>query len=376
MAESIAGRVSQANGRLKAGNIAVQIEIRSNKLCLRATLPPRPGSNKTLPYQQRIPLGIGVHVRGVQLAEKEARKVGALVDCGEFDWVPYMRELPETIATPPASPTIATIISQFEIAYFQRRQRTAKSETTWNDDYWAVYKQLQQDEPISEQTLLNAILVTKPDSKQRKRYCMALKALAEHAGIDLNTKPYAGNYSPKKVTPRDIPNDEVIAAWRNKVPNEAWRWVYGMIATFGLRPHETFHIVDFKDEIIEIGEDTKTGSRKVWACYPEWVEEWNLHEVYIPKINYRNNKEIGMKFNRYLNDNVHLPFQPYDIRHAWAIRTLEFGLPDSLAAQQMGHSVQIHNDLYHAWITDRHHQRAYDLIMQRPDRPKPPNLNQ
>lgn len=373
MAESVAGKVAQANGRLRAGNISVQIEIRSSKLCLRSTLPPKPGSNKNLPYQQRIPLGIGAHVRGVQLAEKEARKVGTLLDCGVFDWMPYMQESPtdEIIATP-ADPTIATVVTQFEAEYFQRRQRTAKSETTWNDDYWAVYRQLQQDEPINEQILINAILGTKPDSKQRKRYCMALKALARQTGIDLNTKPYAGNYSPKKVTPRDIPGDELIVEWRNKIKNEAWQWVYGMIATFGLRPHETFHIVNFKNEIIEIGEDTKTGSRKVWACYPEWVSDWNLHNIYIPRITYKNNKEIGMKFNGYLNDNVRLPFEPYDIRHAWAIRTLEFGWTDSLAAQQMGHSVQVHTDLYHAWINDTHHQRIYDLLMQRPDRPKPP----
>lgn len=290
--------------------------------------------------------------------------------------MPYMQKssIDEVIAAP-AAPTIDTVVTQFEAAYFQRRQRTAKSETTWNDDYWAVYKHLQQDQPITEQILVDAILEIKPDSKQRKRYCMALKALSRHVGINLNTKPYAGNYSPSKVTPRDIPSDELIVEWRNKIRNEAWQWVYGMIATFGLRPHATLHVVDFRGEIIEIGDDTKTGSRKVWACYPEWIYEWNLHNICVPKITYKNNKEIGMKFNGYLNDNVHLPFEPYDIRHARAIRTLEFGWTDSLAAQQMGHSVQVHTDLYHAWINETHHQRTYDLLMQRPNRPKPPRIN-
>jgi integrase len=149
-----------------------------------------------------------------------------------------------------------------------------------------------------------------------------------------------------------------------------------MCATFGLRPHEAFHVVEFKNEVIEIGNNTKTGARKVWACYPEWISEWNLRSISIPKITYRNNKEIGMRFNGYLNGNVDLPFEPYDLRHAWAIRTLEFGWPDSLAAQQMGHSVAVHTDLYHAWITEAHHQRTYDLLMARPDRPRPQSRQQ
>ena len=31
------------------------------------------------------------------------------------------------------------------------------------------------------------------------------------------------------------------------------------------------------------------------------------------------------------------------------------------------------SDLYHAWISDSHHQKVYDAIMKRSDRPKPPN---
>jgi integrase len=64
--------------------------------------------------------------------------------------------------------------------------------------------------------------------------------------------------------------------------------------------------------------------------------------------------------------------KPYNLRHAWAVRTIEFDIPVELAAQQMGHSVLVHNDTYHAWISDGVHQRAFDRALQRPDRPLPP----
>jgi hypothetical protein len=72
----VSGRIAQANGRLKASWVRVTVQQTGDKLYLQATLPPKPDSEKTKPYQQRIALGIGAHVRGVSLAEKEARKVG------------------------------------------------------------------------------------------------------------------------------------------------------------------------------------------------------------------------------------------------------------------------------------------------------------
>ena len=60
------------------------------------------------------------------------------------------------------------------------------------------------------------------------------------------------------------------------------------------------------------------------------------------------------------------------VTDCWAIRTLEFGLDISLAAQQMGHSAQVHSELYHHWISERHHQRAFELMMHRSERPDAP----
>jgi integrase len=125
------------------------------------------------------------------------------------------------------------------------------------------------------------------------------------------------------------------------------------------------------DYIVNVGENSKTGARRVWPCYPEWFQTFDLQEVKLPKVNLdRPNAEVGHAVTTWFHR--HIPFQPYDLRHCWAVRTLEFGLDVSLAAQQMGHSAQIHTELYHHWINERHHQRAFELMMHRSERPTPP----
>lgn len=117
--------------------------------------------------------------------------------------------------------------------------------------------------------------------------------------------------------------------------------------------------------------DGKTGPRRVWPCYPEWYDEWHLWEIgQLPQVTGKDNSALGGRVTQALK---RYGFRkPYNLRHAWAVRTLEFGLDVSLVAAQMGHSVQVHTDVYHHWISDRHHQRAFEILMQRPDRPQSP----
>ena len=53
------------------------------------------------------------------------------------------------------------------------------------------------------------------------------------------------------------------------------------------------------------------------------------------------------------------------VRHAWAVRTIHVGLPDTVAARMMGHSVTIHTRTYHHWITRRDQQQAVDAALAR-----------
>jgi integrase len=366
----IDARINQANGRLKAARVGVAIERIGGKLRLRATLPPRPGASQSEPHQQRLTLGIAASVEGVKQAESRAREIGALLTQGRFDWLPYVKNDVQP-------QTCEEWVERFEQDYFQKRKRTHKTETTWKGDYAQVFSTLPAAQPLTISLIERLIKATEPDSKKRQRYCMAMKAIAKFADLDYDPSPLAGNYSPASVAHRDLPGDELITQWFYEISSPSWRWVYGMMATYGLRNHEVFKL-DFDqlrtgDPILSVLPDTKTNAREIWACYPEWVEQFDLCNVQIPDIKLdRPNQAIGGAVTKAFAC-YQVPFTPYDLRHCWAIRTLMFGMDYGMSALQMGHSVAVHKATYHRWITRDHLRGAYTRVMLHPDRPKPPS---
>jgi integrase len=111
----------------------------------------------------------------------------------------------------------------------------------------------------------------------------------------------------------------------------------------------------------------------VWPFQPEWVEWFELERLGrdptgLPQVSRdlsrttlrHAGRRVAEQFRRY-----DLPITPYDLRHAWAVRTIHIGLPDTVAARMMGHSVAIHTRTYHHWITRRDQQRAVDAALAR-----------
>jgi integrase len=365
--DSIDGKIAQANGRLKSANVGVSIERSGNRLSLRAVLPARPDRGVKA-HQQRIALsglGIRANLVGIKLAEQEARKIGALVACGEFDWSPYDKH------PAPENPTIMDWVIKFEADYFQRKPRTSKTETTWKYDYCKIFSKLNPNSALTEDGLRSVILSTEPDTRTRRRAVMVLSALAKFAGLNVDFKRLSGSYTPKSVSPRELPDDYLISSCYQNLSDRSWRWAYGMLATYGLRNHELFHL-DFSQMPILLIRESKTGSRRVWPLYPEWVNDWNLSNISIPLCTGKTNTDLGNRVTHAFK-RLGIPFRPYDLRHAWAVRSIEFGLDISLAAAQMGHSVQVHTDVYHHWISQDVHQRAFDALLSRSDRPRPPS---
>jgi integrase len=146
------------------------------------------------------------------------------------------------------------------------------------------------------------------------------------------------------------------------------------MATYGLRNHEVFfseYSAFTQPETtptVQVLATTKTGSHEVWPFYPEWVEQFQLRDIQLPPVQTDLNKTtlqrigqlVSVQFRRY-----NIPFSPYDLRHAWAVRTIHVGLPDTVAARMMGHSVTIHTRTYHQWITRRDQQQAVDSALER-----------
>ena len=353
-------KIHKANQRLKDAKLGVAIQQIGNRLYLQATLPPKPDSKKSKPHQQKISLGVFANGAGLQYAEKEARKLGDAIAFKFFNWDDYLKKN--------APQSTAELIIEFEKDYFNRRLKTPKSEYTYEKDYLSVFKKLNQNQELSKENILEVIFSYQPDSRSRKRSVIALNALASFANIEIDINQYKGTYNSSSTTPRNLPNDKEIYQLFFTIKNKSWQWVYGMLATFGLRPHEIFLVYpDSKLPILQVDKG-KTKERKVWGLYPEWITEFDLQNFKIPNCSGKNNGELGHRVSTFFRRQK-IPFKPYDLRHKWAIRALEFGLDVSLAAQQMGHSVKVHCETYQRWINDDVHQKAYNIIINNPNRP-------
>ena len=178
----------------------------------------------------------------------------------------------------------------------------------------------------------------------------------------MDLSAYRGEYEPQ---PRNIPSDELIVEWRDRVPNAAWRWVYGMLAAFGLRPHEAFACEFINPLTLKVQQETKTGARITRAILPEWSQRWDLIDMKPPNITAKKGRQRGQLVSRQFgSDRYNLPFVPYDLRHAWAIRaSVAKGLPVSTAAAMMGHSVTTHTRVYHRWLSDAENERVYRSLI-------------
>lgn len=365
-----------ANSRLKLSRTGITIFRRGNKLSLRGMLPPKPGSGKDKPSQQTIALGYYANAAGIKVAESEALKLSSAIALREFDWSNYLKN---TGYGNTRFNTVEHWVAKFEKDYFNRRERNSKSESTFKD-YQKIFKKFDKGAPLNTDTLMAVVLSTSPDTRTRKKACIYLKALAEFADIDFDPSRFAGNYSADSVELRNIPTDKEIQEWYDRIPKaHGWKYAFGLMAAYGLRNYELFYI-DFDSlkqspghlRIVESKRNKKI-ERLIWCLYPEWWEMWDLGNIKqpFPTVTGKTNSDLGDRvlkaFKRYGFS------KPYNLRHAWAIRAINF-VPVEMAAKMMDHSVIIHTKTYQRWINNEHYEKIYQQAINRVDRPLPPNF--
>jgi hypothetical protein len=378
---AIDSRIEQVNHRLKAAQLGLQVERRGQKLSLRGTLPPRPNSHRLRAYQQRLSLDLPATSAGLKQAEQEAKIIAGQLIQNTFNWRNF---LPVTGGGRLHQMDLPEKLRAFEQHFLDQHllepPRAASVGTTWKTAYAPYLRKLaaiaQSHSQLNLSEAIYATVQSTPaNSRSRQVCCTALGALADFLQVELPTdlKSFWGNYSPSQTQARHLPSDQEIVGTFARIPNPAWRFVYGVMATYGLRNHEVF-FCDYQalqqstSPIVEVLDTTKTGAHEVWPFYPEWVEQFDLRQVQLPLVNtdlshttlQRIGQQVSCQFRRYS-----LPFSPYDLRHAWAVRTIHFGLPDTVAARMMGHSVTIHTRTYHRWIARRDQQQAVDAALSR-----------
>jgi integrase len=378
----IDAQILKVNQRLKAAQLGLQLERRGQKLSLRGTLPPRPGSPRLRSHQQRLSLDLPATATGIKQAEQEAKIIAALLIQEKFDWQQY---LPLTGGGRLHQMDLPAQLEAFRQHFLNPvgMEATASLRTTWKAAYAPYLRKLAEMAASHPQFSLSeaiyaTVQATRPNSRSRQICCTALNGLAEflHLELPIPLKTYWGNYGPSQTKARRLPSDQEIVEVFAQIPNPGWRFVYGVLATYGLRNHEIFFcdysalLQSNSESVIEVLDSTKTGRHAVWPFYPDWVQRFNLQQVQLPPLTTdlsqttlrQIGQQVNCQFRRY-----QIPFSPYDLRHAWAVRTIHFGLPDTVAARMMGHSVAIHTRTYHRWLTWRDQRQAVETALSRSD---------
>jgi integrase len=285
-----------------------------------------------------------------------------------FDWGDYG-------GVKTAIETMGDVINKFCEDYKQGRLSKGHDpsmvEQTLQNNFLKYLNKLDKDISFDVKVLAKE-LESMGHTATRRLKSIAYANLADSVGVDHNLRSLAGGYSYKSVNPKMIPSDNLIADVYGKIKSKRWRTIYALMATYGLRNHESFRL-DFSDFPVLFVEKGKTSERLIYPLYPEWADSW-LSDIVMPKVNLeRSNLQLGRDVVTWFSrNNSIVPFNAYTLRHAWARRSMEFGWDLTLAAKQMGHSVKVHSDIYHAWLSQDVYDKAYQLILDNPNRPKPP----
>jgi integrase len=332
----------------------VKILLRGSKLSIRATLPPKPGDgNQNKRYT--ISTGLPATAEGLKLAIIKAQELQADLIYDRFSW-----------ATPQMGITVDRAINSFEKEYWNTREKTLNRVSNYKKDYLDHFLYLPQDEIVSDQLLKSALLnSSEPDTRKRKGRTIAYGALLNFLEIKHDLNKYKGNYQPVKK--RNIPTlEEIDYYYENNCKSPPWRWVYGIIACYGIRPHEIFHLdLEFMGEyppVLKVLKPTKTGSRIVFPIPDEKrVCDWNLKEMILPRIKTegKSNLELGNKISQKYHE-LNIP-SPYHFRDAYAIRGEVLNFNPATVAQWMGHDLKVHFDKYLRHISKSHLTDAWLL---------------
>jgi integrase len=317
-----------------------------------------------------------------QLGIAEAQKLSALISQAlrlrnySQDWLD-LEILRKTEKVSPIILTAGSVRDRFPDLWL--KYRSGDKESTDRQKLVTLYryevklKRLYKLGKIDDSTPFDAKLITR-----------LLALFPEHTDLKFRAKEtlsivctvYGITYSFKgigkrgKSTKRAIPTDLEIIGMYEKFDRLTTRhvedsrifyqWVYGLIATYGLRPQEVFAIdweKSFKAATHNwlfldgtLCDGIKTGNRIVPPLLPEWIELFDLKKLRTMKSESANLSRRASMISRFWTPHK-IGCVPYDLRHAYAIRGHRLGKSVVVMARAMGHDVTTHTRIYQRWIS-------------------------
>lgn len=337
---SLDAAINGLNDRLKAGGHRPRVRRKNLRLYLRATLPCRddPATRK----QHDIPLEIEAGPAGLLHAETEALRLSLQLRQGNFAWATWTKQ-PDV-----PSPEAGISVHEFREGARRLYEKRFSSESSWKKKWGPALNKLPPGGLMTEATVLRAVRNMTEGSAGRRDAANILSQVCRHLNIPHDAIQSAGRgYTAASLTPRDIPEDAEIERLYALIKLPHWRWVYGMCATYGTRPHELVEAEIDADGNCVIGDNTKTGHHIAWPVHERWLTQFKLRDLPRPS---QGKDTLAKVANDALHDRGPISWGLYTLRHAYACRLITKGIPADIGSQLMGHSLEIHTRTYRRWL--------------------------
>jgi integrase len=411
--------VDEANARLsQIGRTGKRAKIVAKKSSLSLQFSFKDGVSSS----QKNP-GLGgllLSYKGIQEAERIAELVTSQLVAGTFTWDWYNDLIGKDTTQATRVLTCKEMLEEYKKYYFKQRKDNKTVEASW-------YKECRQieevfansDNPLSLSLIRQVVDLTENNTAARTQSLNGLVSFLKYFDNDdykAVIKQYKENNKPKSKK-RNVPSQRrIIEVYRDGfTPHPStpkailhrypqWQFLYGLLATYGLRVHEAWNIANWDSPVtlrngdwvtVGIGEDndisvqrqagdivipaildpknsehilcvkhdTKTGYRMAMPISPEghdWVEEFNLIQPFnLPDIKNPLSKRGDSKcFYICSNDTSkwfarhEYGFTPHDLRHAYNHRGHQLGYNPKTLADSLGHSMQMNGSNYLRYMSD------------------------
>lgn len=411
--------VDEANGRLdQIGRRGKRAKIVAKKTSLSLQFSFNDGNGNP---QKNVGLGaIPVSAKGIEDAEKIAQLVTGHLTANAFNWDWFNRLIGKDTSEKAKVLTCREMIEEYKKHYFKER----KNNKNINHDWYASCRQIEKildnlDKPLSLPLIRQIIDLTENNTPSRTKLLNGLVGFLKYFDIlDYKKiiKDYKASNKPKP-SKRSVPNDnQIIKVYetgftphakctdRNRYRYPQWQFLFGLLATYGLRIHEAWHIANWdkpvtlkngdwitvdinedeeisvqrdaedliipaildpnnKKHILCIKHDTKTGYRMAMPLSPEghnWMEEFNLLQPFnlpniknplgIPGQN-KGSFNCSDKTCKWFSKHQY-GFTPHALRYACNHRGHHSGYNPKVLADSLGHSLQMNSDNYLRYMSD------------------------
>ncbi len=388
--------IIQANSALSLDKVKIKLKLTGLKsIGLQGSFPCKPndvGKNRSPVKQYTISIGLPANDIGIKAAVNKARELDLLLITKQFQWTPeLLGKQAQKLAIAEKereSKIIRDYIQEYEREFWKTHERNRQGIRTWETHYMRHLNKLPHDDILSLKAFTEALEKTKPNTNSRFYLAWQLRKFSEFCGLDA-TK-VINSYATPNPAPaqREVPSDEEVLEGFTKVGEplsvfvvkenvtlpEQWQWAYGMLATYGLRPHElfavdmdafldpsnVFHLVTLKPSLTE---GTKTGERNcgIPPLHPNWVDLFDLKNVKLPYTAGTLSNKTAKIHIRFRNTNI--GFRPYDLRHAYALRGHRLRIPIKTMSDYMGHTVQEHTRTYQRWMNEDTNLEIYKEVV-------------